>query len=44
MGLGLSISYSIIKQHGGYILVESKEGVGTAVTIYIPAAMINKEV
>lgn len=40
-GLSLPICYSIIKKHGGQILVESKFGVGTTVTIYIPAAMIH---
>ncbi len=39
MGLGLSICYSILKRHGGNILVESKESVGTTVTLYIPAAV-----
>ncbi len=39
MGLGLSICYSILKRHGGNILVESKESVGTTVTLYIPAAL-----
>lgn len=39
MGLGLSICYSIMKRHGGYILVESKEGIGTTVTLYIPAVL-----
>lgn len=38
MGLGLSICYSIIKRHGGHITVDSTVGVGTTVTIYIPAA------
>lgn len=37
-GLGLSISYSIIKQHGGRILVESEIEVGTTFTIYLPAS------
>ncbi len=37
-GLGLAISYSIIKSHGGYITVESKLGVGTTFHIYLPAS------
>lgn len=36
MGLGLTICYSIIKKHGGHITVESKEGKGTTVTLYLP--------
>ncbi len=37
-GLGLSITYSIIKQHDGLITVESELGVGTTFTIYLPAS------
>ena len=37
-GLGLASCYSIIHQHGGYILVESEEGIGTAFHIYLPAS------
>jgi len=36
-GLGLASSYSIIKQHDGYIQVESEENIGTTFTIYLPA-------
>jgi CheY-like chemotaxis protein len=36
-GLGLSISHSIITQHGGHIDVSSKPGEGTLFTIYLPA-------
>lgn len=32
-GLGLSLSYDIIKVHGGEIKVETKEGDGTTFTI-----------
>jgi PAS domain S-box-containing protein len=35
-GLGLSIAYGIIKEHKGRIEVESKLGVGTAFSIFIP--------
>jgi two-component system, NtrC family, sensor kinase len=35
-GLGLSLSYDIIKAHGGEINVESKEGEGTAFHILLP--------
>lgn len=36
VGLGLSVSYNIIKQHGGDIKVESKVGSGAAFTIRLP--------
>ncbi len=35
-GLGLSLSYDIIKAHGGEIQVESKEGEGSEFTILLP--------
>jgi signal transduction histidine kinase/ligand-binding sensor domain-containing protein len=35
-GLGLSLSYDIVKAHGGEIKVTSKEGEGTIFTIQIP--------
>jgi signal transduction histidine kinase len=35
-GLGLSLSYDIIKAHGGEIKVESKEGEGTSFEIRLP--------
>ena len=35
-GLGLSVSYGIIKNHNGHIRVESKVGVGTTFTIELP--------
>jgi signal transduction histidine kinase len=37
-GLGLSVSYGIVRQHGGELTVESAEGRGTAVTFRVPAA------
>ena len=36
MGLGLSLSYDIVKAHGGEINVESKEGEGTVFSINLP--------
>ena len=35
-GLGLSLSYDIVKAHGGEIMVETKEGDGTSFIIHLP--------
>ena len=37
-GLGLATTYSIIKNHGGLITVESELGAGAIFTVYLPAA------
>jgi PAS domain S-box-containing protein len=37
-GLGLSSTYSIIKNHNGHIDVESDVGKGTTFTVYLPAS------
>jgi signal transduction histidine kinase len=39
-GLGLSLSYDIIKAHGGEIKVETKEGEGTAFIVLLPINQI----
>jgi PAS domain S-box-containing protein len=37
MGLGLTICYSIVRNHGGFITATSEVGSGTTVYVYLPA-------
>jgi two-component system, NtrC family, sensor kinase len=37
IGLGLSVSYDIVKAHGGSIIVKTKEGEGAEFVIHLPA-------
>jgi PAS domain S-box-containing protein len=37
-GLGLSMVYGAIKEHKGYITVQSEPGTGTVFTVYLPAS------
>jgi two-component system NtrC family sensor kinase len=37
-GLGLSIAYGIVREHHGWIDVDSKKGQGTQFRVYLPAA------
>ncbi len=38
-GMGLTIVYSIVKKHGGWLRVKSRETHGTSVTILLPASL-----
>jgi PAS domain S-box-containing protein len=44
-GMGLAISFSIARQHGGHISVESELGIGSTFYLYLPAStkMITRE-
>jgi len=37
-GLGLAVTYSVIKNHGGHIFVKSEPGEGATFTMYLPAS------
>jgi signal transduction histidine kinase len=37
-GLGLSVSYNIVSEHGGYIDVESREGKGAVFSVWLPVS------
>lgn len=43
-GLGLAMVYSIIKQHSGYIYVNSQKGIGSEFQIYLPAVKEKAEI
>lgn len=38
IGMGLSVVYGIIQAHGGGLQVESEEGKGTRIQVYLPSA------
>jgi signal transduction histidine kinase/ActR/RegA family two-component response regulator len=42
-GLGMSVSYGIIKRHGGEILIESEPGKGTTFVIHLPMGLGEKK-
>ncbi|MBN1574229.1 MAG: response regulator [Deltaproteobacteria bacterium] len=43
IGLGLSVVYGIVKNHGGYINIDSETDRGTEITLYFPAESEKKE-
>ena len=42
-GIGLAVADEIVKQHNGLLFIESKEGVGTTVTVALPVAEAPEE-
>jgi CheY-like chemotaxis protein len=42
-GLGMSVSYGIVKRHGGEILIESEPGKGTTFVIHLPTGYGEEE-
>lgn len=42
-GLGLTLVYKVVKEHGGEIQVHSKENLGTSFTILLPVPQIEKK-
>ena len=43
-GIGLSVVQGIVRQHGGWLKIDSTTGVGTAVTLYFPVAELSQPV
>jgi signal transduction histidine kinase/ActR/RegA family two-component response regulator len=41
-GLGMSVSYGIVRRHGGEILIESEPGKGTTFLIHLPTGYMNE--
>lgn len=41
-GLGLSMAYGVVKDHGGAIQIDSNPGVGTAINIRLPAVALEE--
>ncbi len=43
MGLGLTMVYAILRNHGGYVVVSSRPNHGTSVSLYLPAFLDDEE-
>ena len=43
-GLGLTVAYSILRNHGGSLTVDSVAGVGSTFTLYLPASQMQPTV
>ncbi|MCZ6643592.1 MAG: ATP-binding protein [Gammaproteobacteria bacterium] len=43
-GLGLSMVYGFAQQSGGFVAIESEQGKGTTVTIYLPKAQADQTI
>lgn len=39
-GLGMAMVYGIVKQHHGFIMIDSEIGVGTTVSLYFPIVIV----
>jgi signal transduction histidine kinase len=37
-GLGLATSYGVVRDHGGFITIESQPGMGTTAAVFLPLA------
>ncbi|SMC16519.1 Signal transduction histidine kinase [Desulfacinum hydrothermale DSM 13146] len=42
-GLGLSVTYSLIRKHGGHIEVQSQVGSGTTFSVFLPVLNVEEE-
>jgi CheY-like chemotaxis protein len=41
MGLGLTVVYAILRNHGGHVVVSSKSEQGTTVSLYLPTLIVD---